>query len=118
MAVTETVVGTKPDGDEPKVSSKESVTPTEEKVSPKEEEKIYSQKQLDELLHMTKSEAGREKKAVETERDEFKTKAERLEADNSDIQVERDQLKIDIDELSSRSYRDKPRDSLVYETVY
>ena len=70
-------------------------------VSPKEEEKIYSQKQLDDLTHMQNSEAGRQRKAIEDERDQFKTKSESLETDVSDIQAERDKLQNDINELSS-----------------
>ena len=103
MPVEKSEAGITPKVDEQKSLSKEGETPAEAKVSA--EEKLYSQKQLDTMIHMAKSEAGRDRKTLETERDQFKTKVEKLETDIGDIQSERDKLQVQIEELTS----DDPR---------
>ena len=83
-------------------SAEEAKVPAKEKVSSTEEEpRLYTQKQLDDLVHMAKSEAGRDRKALEVERDQFKSKAEKLETQITDIQTERDKLQSDLEEMSA-----------------
>lgn len=74
------------------------VSPKEEKV---EEKPIHTQAQTDFLIHAATSVAGRLQKEAEVERDGFKTKAEKAEALNEDIQSERDQLQTDIEGLTN-----------------
>lgn len=110
MAVTKSEEGTKTEAEEQaQVASSEEVrTPDGAiKVSPKEkkekveEKPIYTQTQADELIHAARSEAGRLQKDAETERDDFKTKAGKAEALVEAIQVERDRLQADIEELTA-----------------
>lgn len=98
--VTEAKAGAEVEAVEQKSSTVETKAPEKEKVSSEEEPK-YTQKQLDELVHVAKSEAGRERKAIEIERDQFKSKVEKLETQITDIQTERDKLQSDIEELSA-----------------
>jgi len=98
--VTEAKAGAEVEAVEQKSSTVETKAPEKEKVSSEEKPK-YTQKQLDELVHMAKSEAGRERKAIEIVRDQFKSKVEKLETQITDIQTERDKLQSDIEELSA-----------------
>ena len=70
-----------------------------------EEEKLYTQKQADAFVHAAKSEAGREAKKLERERDDFKSKLEAKDGDIEDISQERETLRKQIEDLSS----DDPR---------
>jgi len=83
---------------ESEVKTPESVS----RVSPEEEEQpIYTQKQSEALIHAAKSEAGRQVKAIETERDNLKSQIATKESELGDIQSERDSLQQQIEDLSS-----------------
>lgn len=106
--VTENIEGKKlTEEEQAKVaSSQEGGTPEDaSKVSSEgkkvEEKPIYTQNQADELIHAAKSESGRLQKDAEIERDGFKTKAEKAESEFEDIQVERNKLQADIENLTS-----------------
>ncbi len=108
MTVKESEVGTTPEVEEQaKVASSEeggtpavasTVSSKEEKV---EEKPTVTQTQLQEFIHVAKSESGRLQKEAEGERDGFKTKAEKAEALVEDIKTERDQLQTDIEGLTN-----------------
>ena len=102
--VTKTGTGAevKAEGQTKVTPSVETKAPAAVKVSSTEEEpKLYTQKQFDDFVHMVKSEAGRDRKAMEVERDQFKSKAEKLESKITVIQSERDKLQSDLEEMSS-----------------
>lgn len=106
MGVTDaTEKGTRPEAEEqPKGSSPaESGTPgSEGKESPeKEPQKLYTQADLDAMVHAAKSEAGRKAKEVERERDNLKTQLSAKEGEIEDIQFERETLQKQIEDLSS-----------------
>jgi len=104
MPVTKEAEGTKTDVVEQeakaKTSAEEVKAPEAEKVSA-EEERIYSQKQVDELIHAAKSDAGRLRTVAETERDTLKSQIMTKENELGDIQAERDSLRKDIEDMSS-----------------
>ncbi|KKN45282.1 hypothetical protein LCGC14_0684680 [marine sediment metagenome] len=105
-AVTENAEGTKVEAEGSSTPEAEAKTPeSESKVSPKEEKveekPTITKTQNEALVHMATSEAGRLQKVAETERDGFKTKAEKAEALVEDIQAERDKLQTGIEELTN-----------------
>ena len=74
--------------------------PGPEKVSA-EEERLYTQTQVNELVHAAKSDAGRIAKGIETERDNLKSQITTRESELGDIQAERDTLQKKLEDLSS-----------------
>lgn len=105
-AVTESDKGTMAEAKGSSAPEAEVKTPDEvSKVSPKEEKveekPTLTVTQHEALIHMATSEAGRLQKAAETERDGFKTRAEKAEALAEDIQAERDRLQTDIEGLTN-----------------
>uniref|UniRef100_A0A6H1ZJL8 Scaffolding protein n=1 Tax=viral metagenome TaxID=1070528 RepID=A0A6H1ZJL8_9ZZZZ len=86
----------------------EDVTPKETEPSPKpvepapkETPKTHTQEEVDRLVQLTKMESGRERKAIEVERDSLKKQLQAKETEITDIADEREKLQTQIDELSS-----------------
>ncbi len=71
------------------------------KVSPKEEELIYSQRQADELTHAARSDAGRGSKEWETKFNTSEKKMTGLTSKLEGIEGERDKLQKDLEDMSS-----------------
>ncbi len=103
MAVAEEIrTGTMPAPEGTKPPERKGKTPeAESKVSPEQEERLYTQGQADALVHAAKSEAGRKVKEIEAERDTLKSQMSSNETKVADIQAERDSLQEQIEELSS-----------------
>jgi len=103
MAVAEEIrKGTMPEPEGTKPPEGKGKTPeAESKVSPEQEERLYTQSQTDALVHAKDSEWGRRFKVVETERDTLKSQMASNDAKVADIQSERDSLQEQMEELSS-----------------
>uniref|UniRef100_A0A6M3J3R1 Scaffolding protein n=4 Tax=viral metagenome TaxID=1070528 RepID=A0A6M3J3R1_9ZZZZ len=105
MAVTKEAEGTMVEDKGIKTPEPKAKTPEVEKeVSPKKEEeepKLYSQKQLDTMVHMATSDAGRVKKELEKERDEAKTEAAKLKSELEDNAEDIKQLEAKLDDITS-----------------
>ena len=99
MAVAETEPGTMIEVVEPSTPTTKDKIPATEKVSPEDEPK-YSQNQLDLMLQQATSEAGRQRKDAETERDTLKSQIQTKESELGDIQAERDSLQTQIEGLT------------------
>lgn len=100
MTITEPQTGTMPVAEGTKLPEAQGKTPEKDKGT-SGEEKLYTQKQIDALIHAAKSEAGRTAKQAEKERDDSKSQAERLQSQIDDIQSERETLQQQIEDLSS-----------------
>ena len=100
MAVAETEPGTMIEVVEPSTPTTKDKIPATEKVSPEDEPK-YSQNQLDLMLQQATSEAGRQRKDAETERDTLKSQIQTKESELGDIQSERDSLQTQIEGLTN-----------------
>jgi len=64
--------------------------------------KVYTQEQVDKLTQMASMKAGRDRKAIETERDTLKGKATDYENKIMAIEQERETLQKQIDDLGSQ----------------
>jgi len=102
LGVTDTKLGTMPKADEQAIASltDKGKTPTVAEVSP-EAPKLYTQKDVDAFVHTIKSEAGREKKALETEVVSLKKQVQSKEDELTDNASEIEKLQEKIDNLAS-----------------
>lgn len=77
-------------------------------------EKTYTQKELDALIHMAQSKAGRDTAAVTKERDALKAKMSEYDTSIADKQAELETLQAQVDELASGSpeYADLQKEKL------
>ena len=104
MSVTESTTGTMPESEgQVKTSPSENGKTPEiaSKVSSEDAPKLYSQVEADALVHTAKSEAGRDAKTVEVERDTLKAQITTKESELEDIVAERESLNKQIDDLAS-----------------
>src|SRR3990167_10491014 len=85
----------------PAASEKEVKTPEDvSKLSPGEEP-IYSQTQANLLLHAAQSEWGRQRTALEKDRDTYKSQAEKQQSDLADNAKDIEALQTKLDDMSS-----------------
>lgn len=71
------------------------------KVSPEDEQPIYTQSQHDALAHAIRSEEGRTRKEVESERDNLRSQIKTRESELEDNQAERESLQKQLEDMSS-----------------
>jgi len=101
-SVTEDPTGTtqKPDGQ--KSPSGNGETPvTASKVSSPEQAKTYSTEEVEAIAHAIRSDAGRERVAIEKERDSLKAEVAKITADLEDNATEIEKLQGNLDNMSS-----------------
>jgi len=101
MTVAEKEKGTMLEAKGTKTPEVEGKTPVSEKVSSEQAQKLYTQAELDAMLHAAKSEAGRKAKEIEQERDTLKSQLSAKEQEIEDIQSERDSVRQQIEELTA-----------------
>ncbi|KKL08627.1 hypothetical protein LCGC14_2573960, partial [marine sediment metagenome] len=107
MAVTENAEGTMVEAEGIETPEAEPKTPgSESKVSPKEEKveqdpKLYSQKDYEAAVQIIKSDEGRTRTELESEKDDLSKRVTEIETDVEEVQAERDKLQVTIEELTS-----------------
>jgi len=101
MTVAEAKTGNIPQAGGTQHPSVPGKIPGEGKQVSSEETKMYTQKEVDALVHGAKSQAGRATQEIEVERDTLKSQVLRNERDLEEIQSERESLHKEIEELTS-----------------